>query len=282
MNRSIRIARALAAAAALVTLAAPDALGGRGGSFERIRSAALHGNPDAISAELERAENIPCTSECMSFVEDLLDHDSYAVRDAAAWWFARRPAQRKAVAERALARLVTGDSAAVLSAADAIARVGHPRMVPDLAAALARTSLSDEARTHTVRALGKLAHLSANPVLTAAMADASPAVRREAALSWAAILRQSGAEPVVGLVSDGDVSVRRAATQVVGRFAAAGARAALEELVVSDPDAAVRRNAAWALGRIGDRASRPALDAATDDDSSLVRMTALAALRRLR
>jgi HEAT repeat protein len=280
MNHPRRIA--LAAFACALALAAPEALAGRGGSFEKIRSATQHGSNDAIVAELERAENIPCTSECMNFVLDLLDHDSYAVRDAAAWWFARRPAQKAEVSERALARLASGGSAAVLSAADALARVGHPRVVPDLAAALGRAGLSDEARAHTVRALGKIAHTSANSALAAAMGDASPTVRREAVQAWTNILRQSGADPVVALVSDSDVSVRRAAAQVVGRFAAAGARAALEQRVTSDPDPAVRRNAAWALGRIGDRASRDALTAATTDSSSLVRMTARAALRGLR
>jgi HEAT repeat protein len=283
MNILSTIARRLvtgAALLALVALAAP-AEAGRGGSFNRIRSATEHGNPDAIVAELERAENIPCTSECMTFVMDLLDHDSYYVRDAAAWWFARRPAQKKEVSDRALARLASGGSAEVRSAADTLARVGHPRVVADLAAALGRAGLSDEARAHTTRALGKIGHRSANPALSAAMADPSARVRREAVQAWAAILRQSGAEPVGALVRDSDMSVRRTAAEVVGRFRAASARAALEELVVGDPDAAVRRNAAWALGRIGDRASRAALAAAAEDDSSLVRMTARAALRQL-
>jgi HEAT repeat protein len=280
-HRTARLAGALTALG-LLALAAPDALAGRGGSFARIRSATEHGSTDAIAAELERAENIPCNSECMTFVMDLLDHESLAVRDAAAWWFARRPAQKAEVSERALARLASGDSTAVRNAADTLARVGHPRVIPDLAAALGRAGLSDEARAHTVRALGKIAHLSANPALGGAMSSTSPLVRREAALAWAAILRQLDAEPVGALVADADVSVRRAAAEVVGRFRSAPARSALEERVVSDPDPVVRRNAAWALGRIGDPASRAALTAAADDPSSLVRMTAAAALRQVR
>ncbi|HKE18293.1 MAG TPA: HEAT repeat domain-containing protein [Kofleriaceae bacterium] len=277
-----RVALGLALALVMGAAGAPDALAGRGGSFARIRSAAEHGNPDAIVAELERAENIPCTTECMTFVRGLLDSDSYYVRDAAAWWFARRPAEKAALAASAAARLTSGDSAAVTSAADTLARVGHPRAVADLGAAVARGGLSSEARAHAVRALGKLHHISANPHLAAAMSDASPEVRREAVLAWPAILRQSGADPVVALVQDGDVSVRRAAAEVVGRYRAAAARGALEALVVGDADAAVRRNAAWALGRIGDGGSRAALETATGDASSLVRMTARAALRELR
>ena len=145
------------------------------------------------------------------------------------------------------------------------ARVGRPGVVPDLAAAIQRGGLSDEARAHAVRALGKIAHRSANPALAAAMGDGSAEVRREAVESWNRILRQADAAPVVALVTDTDVSVRRAATQVVGRFPVAAARAALEGLVASDPDPAVRRNAAWALGRIGDAASRSVLGAASAD-----------------
>src|SRR5262245_19710608 len=138
MRKTSTMNRTMTLTALVLALAASDALAGRGGSFERIRSATEHGSTDAIVAELERAENIPCTSECMTFVLGLLDHDSHAVRDAAAWWFGRRPAQMAEVSERALARLATGDSAAVLSAADTLARVGHPVVVPELAAALGR------------------------------------------------------------------------------------------------------------------------------------------------
>lgn len=282
-NRPVR-RPVLGALAVALTLAvgAPAAEAGRGGSFARIRSAAQKGSVDAIVAELERAENIPCTSECMTFVLGLLDHDSYAVRDAAAWWFARRPAQMVEVTEQARARLASGSSAEVRSAADALARVGRPGVIPDLAAAIQRAGLSDEARAHAVRALGRIGHRSANAPLAAAMGDGSALVRREAVESWTRVLRQADAAPVVALVTDTDVSVRRAATQAVGRFPAAAARAALEGLVASDPDPAVRRNAAWALGHIGDAASREALAAAASDPSSLVRMTARAALRQLR
>jgi HEAT repeat protein len=261
---------------------APAAEAGRGGNFAKIRAAAQNGSPDAIVAELERAERIPCSDECMRFVLDLTQHESYYVRDAAAWWFARRPAQKGAVQQRAVAALATGNSVEVRNAADALGRVGHPRDIADLDAALSRSALSDEARAHVVRAIGKLAHASGAAALEGAMSDSSALVRREAISAWSALLRQNSAAPVVALVTDTDVSVRRVAAQAVGRFREASARAALEELVVSDADAAVRRNAAWALGRIGDAGSRAALTTAAADSSSLVRMTAKAALRQLR
>lgn len=268
--------------ALLLALAIPAAEAGRGGNFNKIRAAAQNGNPDAIVAELERAERIPCSDECMNFVLGLTEHDSYYVRDAAAWWFARRPAQKGALEQRSVSALATGNSLEVRNAADALGRVGHPRDIADLDAALSRSALSEEARAHVVRAIGKLAHASGAAALSGAMSDSSARVRREAVIAWSALLRQSNAAPVVGLVSDTDLSVRRAATQAVGRFREATARAALEELVVSDADAAVRRNAAWALGRIGDAGSRAALTTAASDSSSLVRMTAKAALRQLR
>ena len=281
MTRTGRSLLVVPVIAGLLALSAP-AEAGRGGSFAKIRSAAQHGNPDAIVAELERAENIPCSSECMTFVMGLLDHESHYVRDGAAWWFARRPAQKAEVAERAVSLLATGDTVQVRNAADTLARVGHPRMIPELAAALARDGVGPEGRAAVARAIGQIQHVSGNAALSAAMSDPSPLVRRAAVEAWPHILRQQGAAPVAALVDDPDLQVRRAAAGVVGRFREASARAALEELVVSDPDPAVRRNAAWALGRIGDAASRAALDRAADDASSLVRMTARAARRQLR
>ncbi|HLU68235.1 MAG TPA: HEAT repeat domain-containing protein [Kofleriaceae bacterium] len=281
MTRNAHLACLAVAGALVLGLSAP-AEAGRGGSFAKIRAAAQHGNPDAIVAELERAERIPCSSECMTFVMGLLEHESHYVRDGAAWWFARRPAQKVEVAERALSLLVTGNTFQVQSAADTLARVGHPRMIPELAAALTREGIGEDGRAAVARAIGELGHRSGNAALTAAMSDPSPLVRRAAVEAWSHILRQQGAAPVAALVADPDLTVRRAAAGVAGRFREASARAALEQLLASDPDPAARRNAAWALGRIGDSASRDVLDRAVDDESPLVRMTARAALRQLR
>jgi hypothetical protein len=77
-------------------------------------------------------------------------------------------------------------------------------------------------------------------------------------------------------------TVRAEAATVAGAMKAAAGRAALEALVVSDPSPSVRRNAAWALGKIGQAASRGALMKASGDESSLVRLTARAALAALR
>lgn len=276
-----RITTIVILSASLLAIAG-TAEAGRGGNFDRIRAAAQNGSPDAIVAELERAEKIPCSDECMNFIEGLLAHDSYYVRDGAAWWFARHPAQKAVLEQRSVRQLATGSSLQVRNAADTLGRVGQPRDIADLGTALQRSGIDDQARAAVVRAIGKIAHVSGGAVLEDAMSDSSALVRAEAVRAWAVLLRQDTAAPVAPLVTDTDLSVRRAATQVVGRFREASARTALEELVTSDPDAAVRRNAAWALGRIGDAGSRAALTTATSDASSLVRMTAKAALRQLR
>lgn len=271
----------LAAGLAILALSAP-ALAGRGGSFAHIKAATRDGNPDGIVAALEQAENIPCTSECMNFVRGLLSSDSYYVRDGAAWWFARRPVQKVALEHDSVAALEASDSIAVRNAADTLGRVGRPEDITALGAAIQRRDVSPEARVAAVRAIGRIAHISADGPLSQAMNDPAPEVRREAVISWRHILRQQGAAPVAPLLTDSDVTVRRAAIATVGRFRVAAARATLENLVQSDDDPVVRRDAAWALGRIGQAASREALSAALDDESSLVRMTARAALRLLR
>lgn len=270
------------ALAALSTLATVPAHAGRGGSYGAIRAAVQKNAIDSIIAELERAEDIPCVTACMELVMDLTGHDDLRVREVAAWWLARRPAQKAEMTDVALAALATGDALAVRNAADVLGTFSAPASVAPLATAYRRSGLTAEARVAVVRALGRIAHRSASAPLGEAMADADAAVRREAVVAWRRILRQDGAAPVAALVSDADTLVRREAASVVGMFREASARAALEAVVTSDADPMVRRNAAWALGRIGDAASRAALEAAATDSSGLVRMTAKASLRQLR
>lgn len=268
-------------ACALVMGAAPWATAGRGGSNSRIQNAVNSGSSAAIIAEIERAERLVCGG-CIDTVMALLDDDRYEVREVAAWWFARRPAQKKEIIERSLAHLAGDDSIKARNAADALGAFEDPAAISALAAAAQRTELSAEARMHAVRALGDIGHGAATPALASAMQDADAGVRLAAVRAWLDIRQQAGAEPVVPLLSDGDVRVRRKAAAVVGSLRDAGARTALEDVLAGDDDPAARRNAAWALGRIGDAASRAALEAATSDPSPLVRVSARAALRNLR
>ncbi|WP_428264294.1 HEAT repeat domain-containing protein [Haliangium sp.] len=272
----------LVGAAALVAAAATTASAGRGGSHSRIKNAINTGSSAAIVAELERAERLICSSACIETVMSLLDHPEYEVREAAGWWFARRPAQMNELRDQALAQLAGDDTVAARNAADALGAFRRTGAVPALSAAAQRSDLGAEARLAAVRALGLIGHLDANPALSAAMSDADADVRLTAVEAWRAVHGQAGAAPVIALLSDDDVRVRREAAAVAGSLREAGARTALEAMLAGDDDSIARRSAAWALGRIGDPASRDVLDAATSDDSSLVRATAKAALRKLR
>lgn len=273
---------ALLATAVVVLGTSSIADAGRGGSHSRIQNAIRTGSAAAIIAEIERAERLICSSACIETMMSLLEEPRYEVREAAAWWFARRPAQKAELTERSLAELQGDDSVAARNAADILGAFRLRPAVPALATAAQRQDLDAEARRHAVRALGLIGSRDANPALGAAMSDADAGVRLEAVTAWYAVHAQEGAAPVVALLADADVDVRRKAAAVAGGLREATARAALEARLASDADVQVRRHAAWALGRIGDAASRPALEAALDDASSLVRGTARVALRQLR
>ena len=188
----------------------------------------------------------------------------------------------KEIAERATAWLSLDDSVQARNGADILGTFGYAKYIPVLSAAVVKTSLSNDARAAAVQALGNIGNMDANTVVAQAMTDGDASVRLQAVLSWKKMLKQTTAEPVVALVADADVSVRRAAVATVGSFRVASARTNLETALAGDADPALRRNAAWALGRIGDAASREVLQAATTDESSMVRMTAKVALSKLR
>ncbi|MBL4634980.1 MAG: HEAT repeat domain-containing protein [Kofleriaceae bacterium] len=283
MLRKNMIKNAIVAVACSFTLfaAVPEATAGTGGSQATIRSAIRSTNADAIISALEQAENIPCNSNCMSMVMDLLENDDYRIRQVAAWWFARRPAQMRELTGQATAWLL-GSSTEARNGADILGTFGYGKNIPLLETAAANGALDSGARSAVIRALGNIGNMAANNTVASAMTDGDASVRLSAVQAWTGMLKQTSAEPVVALANDSDLKVRRAALATLGQFRVASARADLENLVVSDDDAAVRRNAAWALGRIGDSSSRDALLAASADASSLVRMTAKAALSKLR
>lgn len=250
-------------------------------SHAGIRAAIATDSPEAIAGELENAEFLVCGG-CIETVMALLDHPEYAVREVAAWWFTRRPAQEKELAERSIAAQYGSDSIAARNGADILGAFERSSAIPALANAVVRTDLSVEARAAAAKALGLIAHRDANPALSLAMQDTDATVRAAAVHSWLNIRRQQGAAPVVALVGDTNTDVRRGAAAIIGEFREASARTELEARLASDSDTLVRRNAAWALGRIGDPASRQVLEAARYDESGLVRSVARAALGQLR
>jgi len=260
---------------------ATTAVAGRGGSHATLKRAIATDNADTIARKLEQAEYL-WSGAAINTVMALLDHQDYKVREAAAWWFSRRPAQAAEIHERSVALLQGGDAVLARNAADALGAFHHPRAIAALSASLDNGALDAEARGHVMRALGNIGHGDATAALSRGLADGDAFVRLEAVLAWSKIRGQQGAAPVAALVADGDAVVRKEAAAVVGRFREASARSALENALANDADPFVRRNAAYALGRIGDASSRSVLEAAVNDSSPLVRGYARAALRSIR
>jgi HEAT repeat protein len=268
------------AAVAFVLLATP-AFAGKGGGAANIKSAIQSRSVDAIIAEVERAEGLNC-GECVQLITNLTEDSRYEIREVAAWWFAKRPAMAKMMAEGFVQDLGTGGSLAVRNAADFLGATITFTSLPQLRSAITRTDLNAEAKVALVRAVKTMAHIDGNFVLLTAMGDADAGVRAAAVNAWREIRGQTSASPVVALLADSDATVRAEAATVVGGMLDATARVSLENLVARDADPVVRRNAAWALGKLGQSASRDVLYAATTDKSGLVRMVAKASLASLR
>jgi len=276
MNISKKIA-----AVAFVLLAATPAFAGKGGSNAKLVAAVQSGSVDAIVAEVERAEGLLCP-ECTTTMVSLLDDDRFAVREVAAWWFAKRPGAKDKLATQFKAELNTAGSIDVRNAADFLGRVRQFDALPQMRTAIARADLSAEAKVSIVRAVGYMAHIDGNSVLLTAMNDGNASVREAAVTAWREILGQLDVKPLVTRLSDSDARVRAAAATVIGVYGEPSARVMLEQLVTTDGDAFVRRNSAWALGRIGSPDSAAALRTAANDKSGIVRGFASAALASLK
>jgi HEAT repeat protein len=274
----------LAALAMTLTLAsfASPAQAGRGSSYSRVMSAIRTNNADVIISELERAERLICGA-CVDPVMALIDHEDYRIREVAAWWFARRPAQKVELVDVATARLYADDAVLARNGADILGTFRMRTAIPALAFAASRQDLPPMARAAAIRAIGTISHPEGQPAIVAAMADQAVEVRVEAVRSYRELRGLRDGAALVALLGDANADVRREAAAAIGYFAPAAARAPLETMLASDSDELARRNAAWSLGEIGAVASRPALDAAVAKDaSSLVRSVARAAISKLR
>jgi HEAT repeat protein len=270
------------AAGLLVLVASAPASAGRGSSGAQVRSAIKTGSPDVIISELERAERLICPS-CIEPVLALVDHDDFRVREVAAWWIARRPAQRAELHDLAVARLYADDAILARNAADVLGTFRHPEALPVLGQAAGRQDFPGFVRAAALQAIGTIGHPAGLATVELAFADPAPEVRRAALRAYDGLRGEKNGLAIVALLADGDQLVRREATRMVGQAAPAAARVELERVLAVDADSFTRRNAAWSLGRIGDPASRAALEsAALNDTSSLVRGVAKASLSRLR
>src|SRR5688572_12092443 len=159
-----------AAVLVLGLLTASPAFAGKGGSAGLIRTAVQSGSVDAIVAEIERAESLMC-EPCVGVVTNLLEDDRYAVREVAAWWFAKRPALKDMLATQMLAELDTGGTIAVRNAADFLGRTMTYTSLPALRIAITRTDLGSEAKLAMVRAVKYMGNQGGNAVLMTAMTD---------------------------------------------------------------------------------------------------------------
>ena len=262
--------------------AAGSAVAGRGSSPQAVKLAIQSGSPDAIKAELERAENLVCLS-CVDLVMPLLDDNDQGIREVAAWWIARRGVARN-VRVQMLNRLGQPDSVAARNAADVLGELHYVSSIPALSAALSNPSFTSEARAHIARALGRISRPEVVAPLTTALSvnDGIVRVASMQALQSIAGLRDGSA--VAPLLADANVDVRAEAATTLGMFHDASSASALMTALQNDASPVVRKKAAWALGEIHASTSiaGPALQAAAANDASpFVRSLAAAALTRL-
>ncbi|CAN5293270.1 hypothetical protein BH11MYX1_BH11MYX1_25780 [soil metagenome] len=254
---------------------------GKGGSANLIKQAVASGSQDAIIAEVERTEGLMC-EDCIQTVTNLTEDDRFAVREVAAWWFAKRPQLAHLMAEQ-MNEDLKGDAIHVRNAADFLGAIKELKSLPNLRTAMASATLTSDAKLALVRAAGYMAHVGGNPILEAGMSDADPSVRTASIDAWRDVIHQTGSLTVIeNRLTDRDATVRAHAATVVGAMHDLGARASLENLVVNDSDSTVRRNAAYALGKLGSAESRDALTKASSDRSGLVKNVAKAALASLK
>jgi HEAT repeat protein len=265
----------------LAVAAASPAFAGRGGSPQAIKSAIEANSVDAIQAELERAEHLVCAG-CTDMVVPLVDHLNYRVRQAAAWWLARRGTSRQVYVSM-LTRLSQPDSVLARNAADVLGEFRAGSSIPALSAALSNPIYTGEARAAMAHALGQIGRSDVAAPLTQALTDSDPLVKAASLKALREVDNFHDGMAAAPLTKDADAIVRAEAAVTIGMLhTSAGANALVAALTDSDP--VVRKKAAWALGEIGAPASvaGPALGTvAANDANPLVRSIAQIAISKL-
>jgi HEAT repeat protein len=262
--------------------AAGSAVAGRGSSPQAVQLAISSGSPDAIKAELERAEHLVCVS-CVGMVMPLLDNNDQGIRQVAAWWIARRGVARQ-VRVQMLTRLGQPDSVAARNAADVLGEFHYVSSIPALSAALSNPIFSSEARAHMASALGKISRPDVVAPLTTALSGNDGVVQVAAMQALQSIAGLRDGSAVSPLLGNGDEAVRAEAARTLGMFHDTNAAGGLVTALQSDSSPIVRKRAAWALGEIHASwsvAGTALQQAAGNDASPYVRTLASAALTRL-
>jgi HEAT repeat protein len=272
----------LSSSMALAAAFCHPAFAGRGGSPQAIQSAIAANSVDAIQAELEKAEYLVCAG-CTDMVLPLIDHSSYRVRQAAAWWLARRATSHQ-VYVAMLTRLSQPDSVQARDAADVLGEFKYAASIPALSAALSNPIYTGEARAAMAQALGAIGRNTAAAGLQQALADADPVVKAASLQALRTVAGFHDGTVAIPLLGDADAGVRGEAAVTIGMMHTQAAASALVQVLEHDPSALARRKAAWSLGEIGAPASiagAPLTLAAGSDANAFVRSLAAAAVTKL-
>ena len=276
-----KLALALAGAGLAALLVPSPAYAGTGATYSSIKNAINTGAADTIISEIERAEKLPCGS-CVALIEPLIDSKDARIRDAAAWWLAKR-AVRNRVKEDMFDRLQSGDSISARNAAEVLGRFAHPDALMALEIAMHDDTLDSEARAAAATAIGSIGDYRGKAILEAALTSGSADVRQASAKALRDIRGNIDAVALVPLLGDGNDLVVHQAALTIGKLKEAAGVGDLLTVVQDDtrPDI-VRKHAAWALGMIGDGSAKDVLKlVAADDNSMLVRGAARSAYNAL-
>jgi HEAT repeat protein len=222
-------------------------------------------SPQGLTAMLEYGERVECLACIPKLQSKLLDSDSAATREIAAWWLRRRPFgyARAAVAMRQTLES-DRDDVRRARAAEALGEFLDAGGVP----ALEQAVLEDGApgvRLAAVRALGRMNARAGHAVIAAAFEDEDASIRRAALDQVLRVSFFSECPAVIPKLEDSSADVRIRAAQIIGQLQLQAGREALEAVLADDESVPVRQAAAWALGKLG--GARQALIAAQESES---------------
>ncbi|SFG99543.1 HEAT repeat [Halopelagius inordinatus] len=176
-------------------------------------------------------------------------------------------ATRERVVEALIRRLDDPVSAVRSWAMEALGAQAHPNAVGPLCAAYGEES---ELRWNAVAALGRIGDPRAIPTVVAALDDDDPSVRRRACRASARLETTAATSPLCDrATTDPSADVRREAIDALGRLGEADARVVTAmESVLGDAPTPLRRAAVTALGRLGGPKARRLLREAAENDPS--------------
>ncbi len=254
-------------------------------SPDRIKSVALNpGAPSRIWQALEHGEKVDCL-DCIPSVEPLLYDANAKNREISAWWLRRRifgVFGQGEVYERVVNNLANhADPTIRARSAEALGEFLSFAGAQPLATALVNDA-SPAVRAAAARGLDRLNTTGPNNELSVALSDKDETVRLAALTAAGHVHSFSDVAAIALRVGDSSSLVRRHAASALGAMRAKDSVVALIALTsAQESDAQTRAEAAHSLGLIGDPAAKNALTAAQNDPDQFVRDAAAIALRRM-